>query len=185
MGNIMTLLDLKLDLRLHHKTIRAQISEQRCRQAHAEGHRFLSEKLRNVGDVASYASFGEEFDLWQLNRQLAAEGRLILPRVEGRMLGLYKVSCFASQLIRSAWGILEPDPTRTERIQIEQVACVLVPGLAFDRQHQRLGYGQGFYDRLLTAGQSHAIGIGFKEQLSDLELPHYEHDQPLNQLFLF
>ena len=58
---------------------------------------------------------------------------------------------------------------------------VIVPLLAFDRRGHRLGYGKGFYDRLLAASAVPTIGVGFADQEVDA-LPAEAHDVPLNYI---
>jgi 5-formyltetrahydrofolate cyclo-ligase len=66
-----------------------------------------------------------------------------------------------------------------------QISCILVPGLVFDKNNYRLGYGLGFYDKLLKNKKCPTIGIGFFEQLFKDSLPIEEHDIKLNQVMLF
>jgi 5-formyltetrahydrofolate cyclo-ligase len=60
---------------------------------------------------------------------------------------------------------------------------VLVPGLAFDADGHRLGYGLGYYDRTITAlreaGDLLAIGVAYAAQLIEA-VPREDHDQPLD-----
>ncbi|MGA7938162.1 MAG: 5-formyltetrahydrofolate cyclo-ligase [Kovacikia sp.] len=79
-----------------------------------------------------------------------------------------------------AFGILEPHPD-APRLSPEQVDLILVPAIACDRQGYRLGYGGGFYDRLLTKPEwatKPTVGIVF-DFARLLELPHDSWDQPL------
>ena len=97
---------------------------------------------------------------------LAAGKALVCPRVAGPDLELRRVRDI-DQLIPGAFGLLEPDPTRTEVVEPAGVDLFLLPGLAFDRAGGRLGMGRGYYDRLLArvddvsrrAGIRHA-GVG-------------------------
>lgn len=105
--------------------------------------------------ILSFASFGAEIDLTLLNHLYAAEGRLVLPE-------------------------LDPDEQNLDSIDL-----VLVPGLAFDEKGYRLGYGKGYYDRLLSRiPQVHTIGVGFAEQKSLVLLPIDSWDVPVKQLLL-
>jgi 5-formyltetrahydrofolate cyclo-ligase len=69
---------------------------------------------------------------------------------------------------------------------LHEAALIIVPGLAFDRQGNRLGRGGGYYDRLLFAERQKspsaiAVGVGFDHQLID-EVPHEQHDQRVDLL---
>lgn len=84
-------------------------------------------------------------------------------------------------LIRTDRRLWEPDPCTGPVVAAEELDLILTPGAAFDRQGYRLGYGGGFYDRLLERRRTGvpAIGLAFSEQLVD-SLPAEAHDQKLN-----
>ncbi|MGB8076974.1 MAG: 5-formyltetrahydrofolate cyclo-ligase, partial [Gallionella sp.] len=79
--------------------------------------------------------------------------RLALPRVNRHTnrLDLYWVDDLENQLAPGLWGIREPVVERCERlIRLNEVEFALLPGVAFTREGARLGYGGGFYDKLLA-----------------------------------
>jgi 5-formyltetrahydrofolate cyclo-ligase len=84
-------------------------------------------------------------------------------------------------MIRHPYGMLEPEPN-LPLVPVEHIQLALVPGLAFDRQGWRLGYGGGFFDRFL-AGFAHGVSLGvtYHALLFDL-LPHHQHDIPVQYL---
>ncbi|MDP1665683.1 MAG: 5-formyltetrahydrofolate cyclo-ligase [Methylobacter sp.] len=85
-------------------------------------------------------------------------------------LGLWRLEDFA-ELVPGMWGILEPPKQRWgelgKEVAPEQLDCVMVPGVAFDRNGGRLGNGAGYYDRLLKRVRADAvlIGVCFEAQL--------------------
>jgi len=85
-------------------------------------------------------------------------------------LGLWWLEDFA-ELVPGMWGILEPPKQRWgelgKEVAPEQLDCVMVPGVAFDRNGGRLGNGAGYYDRLLESVRADAvlIGVCFESQL--------------------
>ena len=108
---------------------------------------------RDAGAVLAYASFGTELQTDELLRRVLADGKtLVLPRVERGGLGLYEVRDLAGDLAPGTWGIREPEPDRCPPADPDGVGFALIPGVAFDRGARRLGYGGGFYDRLLAGG---------------------------------
>ncbi|MBH24419.1 MAG: 5-formyltetrahydrofolate cyclo-ligase [Myxococcales bacterium] len=84
----------------------------------------------------------------------------------------------ARTMIAGAYGILEPSGAE---IAPEQLDLIVLPGLGFDRQGRRLGYGGGFYDRFLArvGARVFTVGVGFDSQLLE-RLPTDPHDQPVH-----
>lgn len=141
---------------------------------------------RAKGWVLSYWPIGAELDIRSLNRVLADEKRLFLPAVEKDRLVPYLVEKPDEQLKLSHMRIWEPDVLLCSKEEMKNIGTILIPGLAFDRENYRLGYGEGWYDRLL--GQfpmSYSIGIGYLEQLSLALLPRDAWDKPVAELILF
>src|SRR3989338_8773660 len=118
-------------------------------------------EYRQAGTVMGYMNFGAEFasELW-VARVLADGKRLALPKVNRHTnhLDLYWVEDMENQLAAGLWGIREPVVERCERLNNpNEVEFALLPGVAFTRDGARLGYGGGFYDKLL-ANLNHAGG---------------------------
>ena len=109
---------------------------------------------RQAEAVLGYMNFGAEFasELW-VERVLADGKRLALPKVNHHTnhLDLYWVNDPESQLAQGLWGIREPLVERCERLAAaDAVEFVMLPGVAFTRDGARLGYGGGYYDKLLA-----------------------------------
>ena len=95
--------------------------------------------------------FRNEWDTRVLVRTALSEGKAVAaPRVDGatRMLELYTIEDLARDVVLSAQGIPEPAP-HCPSIPRSAIDFVVIPGIAFDASGHRLGYGGGFYDRLL------------------------------------
>ena len=104
--------------------------------------------------VLGYLNFGAEFasELW-VGRALAEGKRLALPKVNHHtnQLDLYWVDDMENQLAAGLWGIREPVVERCERLdRLNEVEFALLPGVVFSRDGARLGYGRGYYDKLLA-----------------------------------
>lgn len=128
-------------------------------------------EYRQAGAVLGYMNFGAEFvsGLW-VERVLADGKRLALPKVNRHTnhLDLYWVEDTESQLEAGLWGIREPVVERCERLNsLNEVEFALLPGVAFTRGGARLGYGGGFYDKLLAnrAQQPMLVAAAFAIQL--------------------
>jgi 5-formyltetrahydrofolate cyclo-ligase len=107
--------------------------------------------------ILGYMNFGSEFasELWV--KQAQADGKkLILPKANPRtkLLELYQVENCETQLAPGLWEIREPIVELCTRVfSPTEVEFILLPGIAFTRDGARLGYGGGFYDRLLAGIQ--------------------------------
>ncbi len=138
---------------------------------------------RDTGVVLAYASFGTELQTDELLRRVLADGKvLLLPRVERGGLGLYEVRDVAGDLAPGTWGIREPIPDRCPLVDPQGVGFALIPGVAFDKRARRLGYGGGFYDRLLAGGLPEGTPLvsgAFGVQIVD-EVPTDPHDAPVD-----
>ena len=136
--------------------------------------------------VLSYMAFGSELDLGELHRELLLQGRLLVaPRVpaQGRALELRQVADLAHDLAPSRWGIPEPQPERCPLVDPAQIDLVLVPGVAFDRRGNRLGYGAGFYDRLFLRLAPSALRVAcVHDALLVDRVPAEPHDAPVDLL---
>lgn len=95
--------------------------------------------------------------------------RWVYPRVENLELSFWAPKN-ADAFITGAFGIQEPDPTQSQRIDLADIEGFLVPGLAFDKRGARLGKGKSFYDRALKTYGGLKVGVGFAWQIQD-EIP--------------
>ena len=146
----------KLGIRKKLLALREQLSPD-IRAAWSEAisaHIVKLEIYRQASTILGYMNFGAEFasELW-IQQVLADGKRLALPRVNRHtnQLDLYWVDDLENQLAAGLWGIREPIVERCERLnRLNEVEFVLLPGVAFTRDGARLGYGRGFYDKLLA-----------------------------------
>ena len=106
--------------------------------------------------VLTYMGFGSEIETQSFFERIIADSKMaVLPRVDRASQSLILHSaCGMSALQESKWGILEPRADAPV-VLIEAIEFVLMPGVAFDRFGNRLGYGRGYYDNLIsTANQA-------------------------------
>jgi 5,10-methenyltetrahydrofolate synthetase len=173
----------KTKLRARWKALRQSLPETR-RETAAENLFSYIRKNLELNHILSFVSFGSEISTHLINEWLIQSYSLLLPRVEGLELGIYRISDPASDLLLSPRGILEPNPDRCEKIDLQTIRTVLTPGLAFDENFHRLGYGQGHYDRLLKQINGRFIGLAFSEQKTE-SLSTDPWDIPLHDVLYF
>lgn len=174
----------KAELRRHFKEVVEKIPFKRRKEASEKIFSALLDIALNYSNILSFTSLPGEIDLWRFNRFLEKEGRLILPKVEGEGLFAYSVDNIEKDLVLNRkFNLLEPDPNRCKRS--DDIDLILVPGVAFDRTKNRLGYGGGYYDRFLSSFKNiPTIAVGFREQLFDGALPTEPHDIKVCKLLL-
>ncbi len=176
----------KEKLRIFFRNVRKKISSERRKEASSNAFHFLKERLTPFQRILSFANTPEEIDLHLLNEWISMEKNLFLPKIEENDLCIFQITDLASQLLISNRFLLqEPNDQLCNAAELFSIDCILVPGLAFDTKKHRLGYGKGYYDRLLARSQIYSIGIGFKEQMSLIPLPVEPFDQQLSELALF
>ncbi len=84
------------------------------------------------------------------------------------------------QLVVGSYGLAQPDPAEIVWLPAEaRIDLVVVPGLAFDRRGQRIGWGGGYYDRFLAQVQTVKIGLCYDELVLDC-IPGEPHDVPVD-----
>ena len=174
----------KKQLRKILRKRRSKLSqEEKCTASHQVIVR-LSALIKNE-QILAFAPLKEEINIWSFVQYLAEKKQLILPKCQGNELILYRVHNIFTQLELSHLGILEPTAQKCEIACFEDITYALIPGLGFDKQNHRIGYGMGFYDRLLPKLKSACkLGVGFTEQLLPHPVPIEGHDYPLDEIIL-
>lgn len=134
-----------------------------------------------------YAPMAIEPDLdrlWSPGADGSDQRELCYPRIAGRDLEVRAVTS-RSQLRPAAFGLLEPDSNRTTIVDPATIDLVIVPGLAFTRDGDRLGRGGGYYDRFLAGLPPlvATVALAFACQMRD-HLPMEAHDRRVQSVFV-
>lgn len=121
--------------------------------------------FKTASAIAIYAPFRNEVDVMPL---LNFPGKtILLPKVvkNSKKLDFYKVTEKKS-LISGSYGIFEPDASAMKFL-VENIDLFIVPGVAFSKSGERIGYGSGYYDSTLKFKNSaaHTIGAAFETQM--------------------
>jgi 5-formyltetrahydrofolate cyclo-ligase len=141
---------------------------------------FSLSEFKSARMVLFFASFRSEVDTGPMIRRALTFGkRVVLPKVQGRELALYEIADWDKDVAPGAWGI--PEPREKRPVSLDEIDLVLVPGVAFDGQGNRLGYGAGFYDKLLNAFTKTTVALAFEEQIIS-QVPAEPHDIPIKKI---
>ncbi len=134
-----------------------------------------------AGTVAVYLAMAGEVDLEPL---LTANKRFVAPRMHDEPQPHLTFHVLASELLEEhPWGVRQP-AAAAALVPLPEIDLLIVPGLLFDRRGARLGYGKGYYDRLLaqrTGGKPTTLGVAL-EALVLPELPTGPHDLAVDYL---
>ena len=136
--------------------------------------------------VLATMAIGSEWNTRGFLDRARADGKaLILVRLTPppRRLALHRVEDLDRQLIPGVWDIPEPDPDRCAPATLADVDFAIVPALAIDHQGYRLGYGAGYFDRLLTGRGARPFCVTALPASFIVEsLPHESHDVPVDRV---
>ena len=106
-------------------------------------------EFKRADRIYTYVSMDNEIDtIMLIDYSLSLEKRVFVPRVSGKDMEFYEISDI-SELNPGYMGIYEPDINGKEP-DYSRTGFMCMPGLAFDRSYNRIGYGGGFYDRYLS-----------------------------------
>jgi 5-formyltetrahydrofolate cyclo-ligase len=137
--------------------------------------------LRAAKVVHCYLPIHTEVDTRPLIGGLLEDGRrVVIPIVKrgvADMLHSYLPALESSALVSGLFAT--PTPRTLIAATLDEWDLILVPLLGFDRAGQRIGYGKGFYDRLLAQTTKPAYGLAFAAQEVP-QIPVEAHDRPLN-----
>ena len=114
---------------------------------------------QNAGVVSFYMPIKGEVDLlplWHRHKK-----NVLFPKVCGKMLAFYPAQD-NKDFERGCFGVLEP--SCTDAYDVREIELIIVPGVAFDHGGYRLGYGKGYYDRLINDNTGvTTLGVCFDE----------------------
>ena len=134
-------------------------------------------ELLQSGVVFTYISFKDEVDTSKLICCLIGIGKTVAVPVckSDGIMEAYEIKG-TDGLIKNRYGISEPDIHKSVLVPKNSIDTIIVPGLAFDKNGFRLGYGGGYYDRYLSEHpQCRTMAVCHDLQIVD-DLPAEEHD---------
>jgi len=175
----------KVELRRLVLSKRGELTPEQRREKSAaiQERLFYLPEFQQAAVVLFFIGFGSEVDTLPMLEAALGQGKLVVaPKVlKGNSnLVLRQVAQPASQLQPGTMGILEPDNTCPE-IALEEIPLIIVPAVAWEESGYRLGYGGGFYDRLLARSKALKVGLGFDCQVVEA-VPRAAHDLPVDRL---
>lgn len=178
--------DEKKRLREHFKSLRKEYSEDEKKQLDISILNRITGlyQYRDAQTLLTYVSKDMETDtLMLIERAWSDNKRVAVPKcIDGtRLMSFYYITEL-SQLEKSSFGVLEPKTDICELMSREpQNSLCVVPGMAFDCDGYRLGYGKGYYDRFLSGYHGVTAGICYSDCIR-WKLPRGRFDRPVDIL---
>ena len=145
-----------------------------------------NEAYKNAENILIYVSFFTEVKTDEIILDALSLGKNVFcPKVTNRDLGFMKfVRIYdTSELSEGYFGIREPEISESSEIYTSSPnTLVIIPGVAFDKKGNRIGYKGGFYDRFLADhNEAYTIAIAYSFQILDEIIPEI-HDIPVNEV---
>ena len=138
---------------------------------------FNCDKFKQAKSILFYASYRNEVDTSGMISESLDSKIVLLPRIDNGNLRVCRINSL-NELNCNKYGIMEPKNTLEYSSKID---LVIVPGVAFDSRGYRIGFGKGYYDRLLPKIKAENIGLAFKFQVVDF-IPYGDYDVPVDML---
>lgn len=139
-----------------------------------------TEEYRKAKTLYGYLPYNQEVRTVPILEQALRDGkRIAVPKVYGNEMRFVYITDF-SRVEKSGFGI--PEPIDDAPVARDKTALVLMPGLAFDAQGHRIGYGGGFYDRFLAKEPGHpTVALCYDFQMLP-KLETEEFDVPVDRV---
>lgn len=116
-----------------------------------------------ASNILMYHSLPDELPTLEFIEKWHRSKRFFLPRVNGVNLDILPYD--KSRLRLGAFHIEEPQGD--EVADVSDIELIVVPGVAYDRQGNRVGRGKGYYDRLLATSRAVKVGLAYDFQMVD------------------
>ena len=172
----------KKELRSKIRQLKQQMTPQQIEAASKRlTELFLNtEEYKQAKAIYGYLPYNQEIRTVPLLEQALRDGKKVaVPKVYGDAMRFIWMQDL-SRVEKGYAGI--PEPVDDQPVAMDETALVLMPGLAFDRSGNRMGYGGGFYDRFLAQQPNHpTVALCYDFQLVD-EIPVGEYDIPVDRV---
>ena len=164
----------KEELRKKYLTIRKKILDRDKKNEAITKKVKELEIYKEANTIALYCSLPDEVNTDELIEDALNNHKVVLlPRTNDSDIVFSVIKSMNEPFLKGKFGVLEP--LNKEVYKKDKIDLIIVPGVSFDREGNRLGYGKGYYDRYLTGSNLKTIGICFSEQLTE-HIPNDDND---------
>ena len=141
-------------------------------------------EFQRAQEIACFLSLPQEIETADLLAACHAQDKRVCVPAWDATAGTYALARLASKQKLTTGPHQVPEPVAWQAVDPQTVDLVVVPGMAFDAQGGRLGYGKGYYDRILALCRPTCckIGVGYAWQVVAGNLPLSSHDVRMDLL---
>lgn len=164
-----------LEKRLAHQSS----GKKKIKDKKIQNHLETLEEFQKAKKILFYAPTHGEVDTFATIKKWIAKKNIYMPCVnkKNHKLHIHKIES-VKNLEKGTFGILEPKKY-CEKILPKMLDLAIIPGIAFDRRGHRIGFGMGFYDKLLKETKCKKIGLAYEFQIIK-NVPGEPHDIPVD-----
>lgn len=140
---------------------------------------FSSEEYKKAKTIMFYVSFGSEVDTIDMIKESLISKTVCVPVVKEGSIIPSTIEDIKELNKKNRYSILEP--SKIKKIDKKDIDLVIVPGIVFDKNNHRIGYGKGYYDNFLKDFKGKRIGLAFSLQILEI-IPKDEWDVKLDKV---
>lgn len=138
------------------------------------------DEFKNSKTIMIYVSYGKEINTYDFIRECISMGKNVITPICkycDRTLILGQTKSFPEEFQMTKYGILELDSDKCEHVDAKDLDLIIMPGVAFTKEGDRMGYGGGYYDKLLSMCSDKLVTIApvLQDFIFD-EIPTEPHD---------
>ncbi len=141
---------------------------------------------KKAQSVFVYMNFNNEVETMLLIiKMLLERKKVVIPYTDtvNTVIIPSELKSIEQDLVKSKFGYYEPAPDRIVPVKADEFDLVVVPGVVFDKNLNRIGFGKGYYDRILGSLKdgAKAVAVAYDFQVLE-EVPSEEHDVKMDMI---
>lgn len=162
---------------LKNKRLQLSKDENLTKSKQIKNRLFKMEEFKKAKNILFYVSYNGEVFTHEAIEEALINKIVVVPISNKNDYSLIfsKLDSF-KDLEEGTYGILEPKKDLIKEISIDKIDLIIIPGIGFDLRGNRIGYGKGFYDRLLKNTDALIIALAFEFQIIE-KIPTENHDR--------